>query len=85
MLPLRRGTPSRNPITKCRLTAAVASLKATARVMRQANEDSRKASASIAQTGGNPRHRHQQRLFQRAALLRVLLPRTRQQLGLQLM
>ena len=38
--------------------------------------------AGIAQTGGNPRHRHQQRLFHGAALGPILLPRACQQFGL---
>ncbi len=82
-MPLRRGIPSRNPITKCRLRNASRRFPALFLGCETAARIVRKALAGIAQTGGNPRHRHQQRLFHRAALCHVLLPGTGKQLGLQ--
>lgn len=80
---LRRGSPSRNPIINCRLPAFFPrSINGTRRLPR-VPRPTQKTLAGISQTGGNPRHRHQQRLFYRAVLLDVRLSRTRQQFGLQ--
>ena len=80
---LRRGNPSRNPIINCRLPALSACVQSGTRPVHRVPDSTAETLAGIAQTGGNPRHRHQQRLLHRAALLDILLPRTGQQFGLQ--
>lgn len=78
-----RGSPSRNPIINCRLAALFPTPFIGIHPVRWMPDPTAKTLAGISQTGGNPRHRHQQCLFYRAALRHILLPRTGQQLGLQ--
>lgn len=71
---LRRGNPSRNPNINCRLPVLCACVQSSTRPVHRVPDATAKTLAGISQTGGNPRHRHQQRLLHRAALLDILLP-----------
>ena len=67
-----RGSPSRNPNINCRLTALFNPSCGGIRLTCRMPAPKAKTLAGVTQTGGNPRDRHQQGLFYRAALRYIL-------------